>query len=42
MVLSLVGPKYTTNSMGWYRREFTLPAEDKGKRIWVEFGRCVS
>ena len=32
-----VGPKYTTNSIGWYRREFTLPAEDKGKRIWVEF-----
>jgi beta-galactosidase len=32
-----VGPNFTTNSIGWYRRNFTLPAEDKGKRIWVEF-----
>ncbi len=23
--------------MGWYRREFDIPASDRGRRIWVEF-----
>ena len=23
--------------MGWYRREFDIPASDLGRRIWVEF-----
>jgi beta-galactosidase len=33
-----IGPKFPENSVGWYRRTFTLPAEDAGKRIWIEFG----
>src|SRR5580704_12211512 len=32
-----VGPGYTKNSIGWYRRTFALPAEDSGKRIWLTF-----
>jgi beta-galactosidase len=32
-----VGPGFETNSVGWYRRAFTLPREDAGKRIWLEF-----
>ena len=32
-----VGPGFTKNDIGWYRRTFTLPAEDKGRRLWVEF-----
>jgi beta-galactosidase len=32
-----VGPGYTNNSVGWYRRSFALPAEDKDKRLWLEF-----
>ena len=32
-----VGPGYTKNSIGWYRRTFDLPAEDSGKRIWLTF-----
>ena len=32
-----VGTNFPENSIGWYRREFTLPASDKGKRLWVEF-----
>jgi len=32
-----VGPGYTKNSIGWYRRTFELPKEDAGKRIWLTF-----
>jgi len=32
-----LGKKYPATSVGWYRRVFELPAEDKGKRITVEF-----
>jgi beta-galactosidase len=31
-----IGPRYPENSVGWYRRTFTLQAEDEGKRIWIE------
>ena len=33
-----IGPNFPENSVGWYRRTFTLAAEDEGKRIWIEFG----
>lgn len=33
-----IGPKFPQNSIGWYRRTFTLNAADAGKRIWIEFG----
>jgi beta-galactosidase len=32
-----VGPGFTNNSVGWYRRSFRLPAEDRDKRLWLEF-----
>jgi beta-galactosidase len=32
-----VGPGFSQNSIGWYRREFALPASDKGKILWLEF-----
>jgi len=32
-----VGTNFLQNSIGWYRREFTLPSSDQGKRLWVEF-----
>ncbi len=32
-----VGPRYPENSIGWYRRSFTLAPEDSGKRIWLTF-----
>ena len=32
-----VGPGFATNSVGWYRRTFTLPQADAGKRLWLEF-----
>ncbi|HKN87691.1 MAG TPA: beta-galactosidase GalA, partial [Nitrospiraceae bacterium] len=32
-----LGKKYPATSVGWYRRIFELPAEDKGKRITIEF-----
>jgi beta-galactosidase len=32
-----LGKKYPATSVGWYRRAFDLPPEDKGKRITVEF-----
>jgi beta-galactosidase len=32
-----LGKKYPATSVGWYRRVFELPAEDKDKRITVEF-----
>jgi beta-galactosidase len=33
-----IGPGFPQNSVGWYRRAFTLPREDLGKRLWIEFG----
>jgi beta-galactosidase len=32
-----LGTKFQTNSIGWYRRTFELPAGDSGKRIWLTF-----
>lgn len=32
-----IGWKYPQNSVGWYRKVFDVPAEDKGKRILIEF-----
>ncbi|HEY2081630.1 MAG TPA: glycoside hydrolase family 2 TIM barrel-domain containing protein, partial [Verrucomicrobiae bacterium] len=32
-----VGPGFPESSIGWYRREFALPASDRGKTLWVEF-----
>jgi beta-galactosidase len=33
-----IGPAYPQNSIGWYRRTFTLPQSDLGRRLWIEFG----
>ena len=32
-----IGPGFPENSIGWYRREFDLPASDQGKTLWIEF-----
>jgi len=32
-----IGRRYPESSVGWYRREFDVPASDRGKRVWVEF-----
>jgi beta-galactosidase len=32
-----VGKNFPENSVGWYRRTFTLPKADAGKRIWLDF-----
>ena len=32
-----VGYKYPETSVGWYRKTFTIPAEDEGKHLWVRF-----
>ena len=32
-----LGREYPETSIGWYRREFVLPASDAGRRICVEF-----
>ena len=32
-----VGYKYPQTSVGWYRKTFTVPAEDYGKHIWLQF-----
>jgi len=32
-----IGRRYPETSVGWYRREFDVPASDAGRRIWVEF-----
>ena len=32
-----LGRRYPETSVGWYRREFDIPAGDKGRRIWIEF-----
>lgn len=32
-----LGRRYPETSVGWYRREFDVPAGDTGRRVWVEF-----
>ena len=32
-----VGYEYPKTSIGWYRKVFTVPAEDYGKHIWLQF-----
>ena len=32
-----VGYKYPETSAGWYRKIFTVPAEDYGKHLWLQF-----
>jgi beta-galactosidase len=32
-----VGPGFPANSVGWYRRKFTLTETDRGKKVWLEF-----
>ena len=32
-----LGRRYPETSVGWYRREFEVPASDQGRRISVEF-----
>ncbi len=32
-----LGRRFPETSVGWYRREFDIPASDLGRRIWVEF-----
>jgi beta-galactosidase len=32
-----IGPDFPENSVGWYRRSFTIPKRDLGQRISVEF-----
>ncbi len=32
-----LGRRYPETSVGWYRRDFEIPASDLGRRIWVEF-----
>jgi beta-galactosidase len=32
-----VGRRYPETSVGWYRREFDIPAADSGRRIAIEF-----
>ena len=32
-----IGRRYPETSVGWYRRDFEIPASDLGRRIWVEF-----
>ena len=32
-----LGRRFPETSIGWYRREFEIPAGDAGRRIWVEF-----
>ena len=32
-----VGHKYPASSVGWYRKVFTVPEEEYGKHIWLQF-----
>jgi beta-galactosidase len=32
-----LGRRYPETSVGWYRREFQIPASDRGRRVWIEF-----
>ncbi len=36
-----LGRRYPETSIGWYRREFEIPASDQGRRMWVEFDGAV-
>lgn len=31
----VLGAKYPTNSIGWYRSTFEVPKSDEGKRLWL-------
>src|ERR1700712_3841832 len=31
-----LGAEFPKNSVAWYRRTFTLPAADAGRRLWLE------
>jgi beta-galactosidase len=35
--ISQVSGGFTTGGTGWYRKSFVVPAEDKGKRILIQF-----
>ncbi len=37
MAIKPLGRRYPETSVGWYRREFDVPASDAGRRITVEF-----
>jgi beta-galactosidase len=32
-----VGPGFHKNDVGWYRRTFSLPSTDRGRRLWIQF-----
>ncbi len=32
-----LGRRYPETSIGWYRRTFDIPADDSGKKLWIEF-----
>lgn len=32
-----VGYRYPQTSVGWYRKTFVIPEEDKGKHLWLQF-----
>ncbi len=32
-----IGVDFRDNSIGWYAREFTVPAKAEGRRFWLEF-----
>lgn len=32
-----IGPGFPESSVGWYRKSFTIPEDDLGKRIFLEF-----
>lgn len=32
-----LGRRFPETSVGWYRRAFTIPDSDRGRRIWIEF-----
>ena len=32
-----VGYKYPQTSVGWYRKTFTVPEDDHGKHLWLQF-----
>ena len=32
-----VGHKYPQTSVGWYRKTFSIPEEDYGKHLWLQF-----
>ncbi|HEY1809726.1 MAG TPA: beta-galactosidase GalA [Acidobacteriaceae bacterium] len=36
-----LGRRYPETTVGWYRREFEIPAGDLGRRVWVEFDGAV-